>query len=199
MNEEILNNKITKFWEWFQANESNYRDVEDPQKAVEEMDEHVLEFGLFSWEIGESTSRPYYFMISPNGDGDRLNISYKIMEAAPNMWDWEFRFCKPPQDWNYAFETYDKFLVKKEIDAAEWDYILDKTPDGFFEIIICAANMWNIDTEDQLNAAEMVLTKILGEELVIEYLGALEVVTEFSAEQESRSKKLPVLKKLNFG
>ena len=36
------------------------------------------------------------------------------MEVAPNMRDWEFRYCKPPQDWDYSFEIYDKSLVKTE-------------------------------------------------------------------------------------
>ena len=80
---ETLNKKIIQFWEWFQENEANYKEVEDPQAAVEAMDERVLGFGLFSWEIGEGQSRPYYFMISPNGDGNRMDISYKNNGGRP--------------------------------------------------------------------------------------------------------------------
>ena len=66
------------------------------------------------------------------------------------------------------------------------------------KIIICAGNMHNMDSEDKLNAAEMVLTKILGEEIVINYLGALEVVTEFSVQQESKISKIAGIKKTEF-
>lgn len=197
MSTQVLHSKIDRFWNWFLENEHLFKEVSDPQAVVEAMDEHVLGFGLFSWEIGEGDSKPYYFMISPNGDGRRMEISYKIMQAAPDLRDWEFRYCKPPKDWDYQLEIYNRFLVKKIIDASEWEFVLNKTPDRLIEVIVQAVNMHDVDPEDQLNTAEMVLMKILGEELVIDYLCALEVVQEFSIKDDARSQHMRALKR-NF-
>lgn len=195
MNEHLLESKIHQFWDWFSKSDHLFKNMDDPQTAVEEMDNHVLEFGLFSWEIGEGQSRPYYLQVSPNGDGARLDISYKLMKAAPNLRDWEFRYCKPPLDWDYRFEINDQSLVPLTVDASEWEFILKVLPDGLVEVVICAKNMETVDVEDQLNAAEMALTKILGEELVINHLGALEVVKEFSIPQEKYCRNLRTLRK----
>lgn len=184
MDQRVLLSKISHFWEWFQKNEQMFKEVTDPQALVEAMDNQVLEFGMFSWEIGEGKTRPYYLLVSPNGNGNRLEISYKLMEAAPKLRDWEFHYCKPPRNWDYRIEVYDKFLVSQQIDASQWEYVLVKTPDNLVEVIIQANNMSNVDPEDKLNAAETALIKILGEESVIDYLGALEVVSEFSPEHE---------------
>ena len=197
MDQHTLMSKISRFWDWFQESEHLFREVADPQTAVEAMDNHVLEFGMFSWEIGEGHSKPHCLLISPNGDSHRMDISYKIMKAAPNLRHWEFQYCKPPKNWDFQFEIYDQFLVPQIIDAGEWEYVLVKMPGNYVEVIIQANNMANIDPEDKLNAAEMALVKILGEELVIDYLGALEVVHEFRPEHEKRCQNMHSLKR-NF-
>ena len=194
MDQQTLNLKISRFWEWFQQSEQMYREVTDPQAAVEAMDNYVLEFGLFSWEIGEGKSKPHYLMISPNGDGKRMDISSALIKAAPNLQHWEFLYCKPPMDWDFQLEIYDQFLVKQNIDTSEWEYVLFKLPDNYVEVIVRANNMPEVEMEDKLNAAEMVLTKILGEELFINYLGALEVVRDFNDEQGKHSHQMRSLK-----
>lgn len=197
MDQRVLLSKISHFWEWFQENEQMFKEVTDPQALVEAMDNQVLEFGMFSWEIGEGKTRPYYLLVSPNGNGNRLEISYKLMEAAPDLRDWEFHYCKPPRDWDFRVEIHDQFLVSQQIDASEWEYVLVKTPDGLVEVIIQANNMSNVDPEDKLNTAETALIKILGEELVIDYLCALEVVPEFSPEHEHFCQAMRTLRR-NF-
>ncbi|MEO1257905.1 MAG: hypothetical protein AAFZ15_03880 [Bacteroidota bacterium] len=194
MSSSNLQADIDRFWNWFQESEHLFKEVTDPQAVVEAMDEHVLAFGLFSWEIGEGNSRPHYFMISPNGDGRRMEISYKIMKSAPDLRDWEFRYCKPPKDWDFQLEVYNRFLVKQLVDVSKWTYVIHKTPDNMIEVVIRSLNMIDIDTEDQLNAAEAALINILGEELVIDNLGALEVVEEFSIQDDVSSHHMRTLK-----
>ena len=196
MDQQVLNKKISRFWNWFRENEKLFKDTDNPQAAVEAMDEHILEFGLFSWEIGQGWSKPYYLMISPNGDANRLNISYKLIKAAPDLRDWEFRYCKPPQNWNYQFEIHDRFLVKQTIDASEWEFVLLKTQDGYAEVILRINNMNDVEMDDILNAGEMALTRILGEEAVIDRLAALEVVREFSPENEKHAHNIRALRKI---
>ncbi len=195
MDQQTLKSKISRFWDWFQESEHLYREVTNPQVAVEAMDNYVLEFGMFSWEIGEGKSKSHYLMISPNGDGKRLDISCALMEAAPNLQHWEFLYCKPPKDWDFQLEVYDQFLVKQQVDASEWEYVLLQLPGNYVEVTIRVNNMDDVDMEDKLNAAEMALTKLVGEELVINYLGALEIVREFNPDQEKHSHKLGTLRR----
>ncbi len=194
MHEENIKHKISQFWDWFSFNEEMFRNVTDAESAKDAMDNQILEFGLFSWQIKEGDSKPYSLTISPNGDRKRLAISCQIIEAAPTSYDWEFHYCKPPKSWDYIFEMYDQFMLKQKYDTSKWEYVLFNNPDKNIEVIICANNLHGIDLDDRLDAGELVLTNILGEELVIDYLCALEVVDEFIPENKLLSKKIHHLK-----
>ena len=186
---------IIEFWDWFQRDEHMFREIIDPAHAVEQMDNQVLAFGLFSWEIGAGKNKPHYFAISPNGDKGRLELSKKIISLAPEMPDWEFYFCKPAKtNWDFTFEAYDRFLVKHTFDASGWDYILEKNGDGNIEIMVKTENMHVMDFDDELNAVDLVITNILGEELTIHHLDAFETVDEFTEGQIPYCKKMTTLK-----
>jgi hypothetical protein len=189
-----LQSKISQFWTWFQQNEQHYRELTDVQAAKEAMDNHILDFGLFSWEIGEGTSRPHYFVISPNGDAGRLELSRRIIEAAPYLRDWEFYYCRPPKNWDFKFEMYDRYLLKQQFDASNWEFALVERPENQIEIIIKTDNLETLDMDDELDAGDFAITQILGEELVIEYLEAFEMVTEFRPEHPTETYKMPQLK-----
>ncbi len=47
------------------------------------------------------------------------------------------------------------------------------------KILIKASNISQFDQEEQLQMAQMVITNILGEEDVIDYVDVIEVVTDF--------------------
>ncbi len=164
------------------------------EAAKEAMDNHILDFGLFSWEIGEGTARPHYFTISPNGDPKRLELSRRIMDAAPNLRDWEFYYCKPPKNWDFKFEMYDRYLIKQQFDASAWEFALVEQPENQIEIIIKTDNLEPLDVDDELDAGDFAITQILGEELIIEYLEAFEMVTEFGPEHPAERYKMPHLK-----
>ena len=61
-----MEEKIREFWDWFVTHEKKFRDVKDPEKVVEMLNEQVLEFGFFSWQLGEGEYKPHRFIISPN-------------------------------------------------------------------------------------------------------------------------------------
>lgn len=187
--------QIIEFWDWFQKNEHMFREVIDPEHAVESMDEQVLAFGMFAWEIGEGKSKPHYFTLSPNGDKGRLELSKKIIGAAPELSEWEFYPSKQPkQDWDFSFEAFDRYFSKHIFDASNWDYILEKNEDANIEIIVRADNLHVMDLDDELNAVDMVITNIIGEELSIHHLDAFETVNNFEEEQMELCKKIPKLK-----
>lgn len=195
MSQENIPLSIIEFWDWFQRNESMFREIIDPAHAMDTMNEHVLAFGLFAWEIGEGKNKPHYLTISPNGDKARLELSKKIIGAAPNLEKWEFHFCKQSKpSWDYIFEGYDRFFAKQIFNASEWEYVLGKNEDGAIEILVQANNLHVMDFDDELNAVDLVITNILGEELIINHLDAFETVDKFDEEQAIYSKKLPTLK-----
>ena len=80
----ILEKKIDQFWSWFVQMEGPIRSFfteEEPVNKdliIESMNNRVLDFGMFTWEIGPGMNQPYYFLISPNGDKERLQISRQI-------------------------------------------------------------------------------------------------------------------------
>lgn len=186
---------IIEFWDWFQKHEHLYREVSDPEYAVEAMNNQVLSFGLFAWEIGAGKSKPHAFTISPNGNKERLALSEKIISAAPGMPDWEFHFCKQPKDdWDFTFEAYDRFLTKLTFEAKDWEYLLEKNGEGEIEIMVRGENLDVLDLDDELNAVDLVITNILGEEWVIHHLDAFVTVDDFAPEQLPRVKKMPTLR-----
>ena len=97
MNQDIQA-KIEQFWNWFTENEHRFRKVTDVREAVEAMDDQILEFGLFKWEIGPGINKPFYLTLSPNGNEERLELSKMIMDLSPDLRQWEFNYCKPLGD-----------------------------------------------------------------------------------------------------
>lgn len=194
MQRESIRLDIVDFWDWFQVHEHMYRDIVDAQAAVDAMNEQVLQFGLFSWEIGEGKTKPHYLTLSPNGDKGRLELSKKIVAAAPELPQWEFNYCKPPKDWDFTFEAFDQFMIKQQFDASGWEYLLQRNEDSEVEIFILADNLHVLDADDEMNAIDLVLTNVLGEENVIHNLDAFEVVDEFEPQFDDLIEKLPLLR-----
>ncbi|MEM6380665.1 MAG: hypothetical protein AAF705_20950, partial [Bacteroidota bacterium] len=80
MNNDFLDQKIDDFWEWFLLMEQRFLDFfEDrtpgnKEALIEHLNNKVLDFGLFSWEMGPGKTKKYYFTVSPNGNEQRMRI-----------------------------------------------------------------------------------------------------------------------------
>ena len=88
------------------------------------LDNQVLQFGVFSWEIRKTENSKHSFIISPNGKEKLLQLSEAIMGEAPPLIDWEFYPAKPAIDWNFVIEVYDNFFVKQTVNTSNWKYQL---------------------------------------------------------------------------
>ena len=200
-----IESKIQSFWEWFieteEAIQEYFSEEEMVDKAalIESIDERVLDFGLFSWEIGPGVGRPFYLTISPNGNRERLRISKMIMESAPNLPDWEFHYAKPPKAWDLSFILFDDFMVEREVDASPWRYALRKRAEGRLEVILEAKNASHLDSDTLLMAGERVVANLLGEELMINQVYRVEVVEELEPGQREESAPIGTLGDLGFG
>ena len=176
--------KIRDFWSWFLKNENQFKEVKDAKAAIEALNNQILSFGLFSWEIGEGNEKPYYLAISPNNDKNRLRLSKMIVDLAPDLPDWEFYFTKKPIEWDFILEMYDPFGIKQSYNTADWEYTLIEKPNGKIDLHIFAENIHALDMEDQLIGADVAVIRIIGEENRINYVEAIKLVIDFEPEQE---------------
>lgn len=176
MDKDLFKSKIKEFWKWFVINEQKFRIISDPHAVREMLDNQVLQFGVFSWEIGEGIRKSHTFTISPNGNPKMLRRSEAIIGEAPELAHWEFFAAKPSREWNFIFEMYDSFMVKREIDAAEWEYIIRMTPEQKLRILIYAENIDFLDEEDKVVASDLVINTIIGEMDKIYYVDSISFV-----------------------
>jgi len=137
----LLKNKIDHFWQWFVKHEQQFRKISDPVATRELLDNQVLQFGIFSWEIGVGKNKPHSFTISPNGDPKMLRRSEAIIGEAPDLPDWEFFAAKPPENWDFIFKMFDSTMLPRTINAAEWKYVLRMVEDQKLEVLLYAENI----------------------------------------------------------
>jgi hypothetical protein len=185
-----LKNKIDEFWNWFVANEEKFRIITDPHLAREMLDNQILQFGVFSWEIGEGKSKPHTLTISPNGNANMLRRSQAIIGEAPNLKDWEFFAAKPARDWDYVLEMYDSFMVKQRINIADWEYLFRMTPNFKIRILIYAENIDFLDEDDKRSASDFVVNSIIGEADKIDYIDSIEFISFVNETQDDYIKSI---------
>ncbi len=189
----ILEKKIDQFWSWFVQMEGPIRSFfteEEPVNKdliIESMNNRVLDFGMFTWEIGPGKEQPYYFLISPNGDKERLHISRQIIGSAPSLEHWELFPGRQTLDAPLSFNLYDNFYRTCEIDAQEWEFALNGDSNQGFELVIKALNIDYLDEDTQFEAADRVAMGLLGEENFIDFIDEIILVTGFEEEEETRS------------
>lgn len=188
--------KIKQFWDWFIDNEFEFREVTDSKRVVELLNNQVLDFGLFAWEIGEGIDKPHSFTLSPNGDKRRLQLSKDIFEKAPELRQWEFNYCKPINpDWDFTFEVFNSMLVKQTYDASKWEFVLVEEEDQKISILLRAQNIVTLDYDDLPSVGSLVIINLLGEETKIKNIHRIEFVDEFLPDDEKWTFPLPHLKR----
>lgn len=194
MNSAQFKNKINEFWEWFVEHEEKFRIIQDPHATREMLDNQILQFGVFAWEIGEGRDKLHTFTISPNGSSKMLRRSQAIIGEAPEMRYWEFFAAKPARDWDFILEMYDSFMVKQRIDTADWEYLLRMTPEFKIRILLYAENIDFLDEDDKKSAADFVIDSIIGEADRIDYVDSIEFIPLVDETQEDDIKSLLEMK-----
>jgi hypothetical protein len=202
-NKKLDSEKVENFWKWFAVNEHIIREVLDddfhPDKnfIVQSLDNHILEFGMFTWEIGpsqnNSSDKPFYLIISPNGDKELLSISKSVVKLAPELNDWQFYSSKQVKNADLNFSIYDDNMHERHFDAAEWNFVLSHLPNLETKVILEAKNISHLDSDTKITAAHLALTAILGEEKKINSVAEILIVSEFEEEHRSKSKSIDLL------
>lgn len=188
--------KVKQFWDWFIDNEYQFREVTDTKTVIELLNNQVLNFGLFAWELGEGRKKPHSFTLSPNGDKRRLQLSREIIKQAPDLRQWEFYYCKKEKrGWDYSFEMYNSGMIKQIYDASKWEFVLAEEDNEKISILFCAPNIATIDFDDLPAVGNMVVINLLGEELKTNHVHSIEFIDDFLPEDEKWIFDLPDLRR----
>ena len=193
-----VEDKIEKFWCWFEMNEHRITLAIDNESAadslVEDLDNLILDLGAFSWEAGPGKNKTWFLTISPNENKVLLEVSKRIIAAAPNLEDWEFNYFKHAKNWNRKFVIYDDLMNEQKIDASNWKFAALNYVDDMIEIIIEADNIQHLDRETAQTAAELVVMNEIGEEIKINKIKAVAIVNELDEPSSSNKSDIQYLK-----
>lgn len=193
MNQPLDVFKVEEFWEWFVKEQAWILTLleedghPDRERLVQALNNWVLSFGRFKWEIGEGEAKRYHLTLSPNGDEELLERSRYIMGFAPELAEWEFHHAYPAKDFEFEFSLYDENFEKHLIDADDWHVGLLRYPDLKVKIFLEADNILHLDLQTQEAAANYVLMNLVGEETMIAHVEELEIVAELDEKYEAVS------------
>ena len=169
----INEENILDFWRWFVKNESRIqkciltKDSKEQEKIVHSLNEFVLGFGAFSWDIGQNEEDQWFFTISPNLNGDLLQTSKSVIAVAPNHLNWFFYSSKQTKTWDYQLEVYDELLDIFTVDTSKWHYNAFEEEDGSIELIFEIGSLAKKHSEAIENAITAFIINELGEEILI--------------------------------
>lgn len=200
MNQPEFQPKIDAFWQWFVRTEEQIltffaADVDDDRATlIESINNQVLDFGLFAWEISPGEQKPYRFTISPNSNAERLALSKLIISKAPLLRNWEYFYAKPAKDWDFVLSVYDDWMMERSIEAFQWHYVLLEYPNDTLELLIQAQNIHFMDEESQRAAIDQVLINIVGEEDNITFFTNVRIVDQIPDEYIETSAPIRELK-----
>lgn len=185
---------INSFWNWFSDHHKDFEESFDNRSLINELDDRINSLGGFAWEIGPGAVAENQLVISPKGDLDLLPYTKEIISYAKNIHGWEFHYTKPPKQWELIFDLQKHNGDKIRIDASMWEYVLLKYDDGMFEIIIQTCDLHELNENEKLTVAEILLDGILGEEKRMVYICNIDVVEKL--EEQYKNKKSDI-KNLN--
>ena len=196
--------KIEVFWQWFVKNESIIKDCIEldstPKQAyiVNQLNELILDLGLFTWDIGLNNSNEWFLTISPNGSEKFLSISQHIMLEAPEFLNWTFHASRPPKNWDRTFIVHSFDMEEIEIDASEWFFHLHNEEHDQNSIIIEAKGIEELDQETANEAAHQFLVSELGEKITMEGFSNIEISGKLENKLARDKKSISELKTLFY-
>jgi hypothetical protein len=181
--------ETSEFWGWFKKHSSELAAHDIPEALIEELETRLHEIHELDWEIGPGRNAPNFFALSPRGDKDLLKLTRAVITKAPDLPAWEFFPAKPPRNWNLVFSlTVDDASI--EIDGKLWEFIAYKFKDGTYDLVFKPDSTKGL-SEDYLYWAAMIIADgELGEEIRMELVQTLEVVTAWDAKMTPSARKL---------
>jgi len=182
--------KITAFWKWFVKSEKVIKECIELDSSpnqdyiVHEMNELILDLGVFTWDVGLDDFNDWFLTISPNGNSDYLKVSQEIILAAPNHMNWTFHSSKPAKVWDRKFLVYSFEMEEYSIDAGSWEFVISNNEENTIDLIIVADNLAHLDPDTAELAANQFLVSELGELTTIRRIGSVSIVEKIEERRE---------------
>lgn len=155
---------IEAFWEWFKENEPKIKEIALSGSAAEQawlkeqLDQHILSIGKFSWEINQGEQSELELVISPNRDYDLFKTSKKVISESPSLENWSFLASKKANLALDPFELYDVSIELRTFQPSQWQVKVDGKTIEVFD-----PSFEKIDDETCLFAAQIALSSYMGE------------------------------------
>ena len=193
---QINEDKLEAFWQWFVKNSTiikqviEHNDTNQSERIVEELNNFILDFGMFTWDIGQNEDNVWFFLISPNGDPELLLMSQRIMADAPSHLEWLFLSSRPSKSWDRQFSIYNNEMDLIQIDGTYWSYLAFEEDNGQIELVFEAQNIAHLDEETAEFAVNQFLVNELGEKERILKISSVTVVPII--DEEDQEDKYPI-------
>lgn len=174
--------RVARFWSWFEAHSTAVASLlgDSPSgDLAREISRRVslLHEGL-GWEVGPGTETTYQFVISPNGNRERLRISRAIVQQAPALAGWEFFCAKPPKSWNLELDVVEGRRIV-HVNCRSWQYRLTGFSDNtFFDVDLYPEPLEDLNDGTYRRVGVLLVEGEIGEELFIERIDRVIVHSE---------------------
>lgn len=196
----LAEDKIEAFWQWFVQNHERIKNciedaaAPDREYIIENLNNHILNLGTLTWDVGLDGNDEWFFMLSPNGVEELLPISEQIINEAPLFLDWKYYASKPALDWDRNFSLYDQEMEVVEIDASNWRYVAFDSDNDKIEIVLEVPVVQHLSEETAFTAATIFLNNEVGEKALIEFVDSYSIVSVLELEDDEESNSISELK-----
>ncbi|WP_428386515.1 hypothetical protein [Mucisphaera sp.] len=149
--------EITDFWVWFASEEALLRQASELPEVVHLISDRVDQLGDFDWEIGPDSDRTecLFFALSPGRCREKLSVTRRIVELAPDVDGWIFRHAKPRKAWFQRFTLPDSEGVTHVLDGSTATYALVRFGEDDYDVYLSSDCFEVLPVELRQDAAEL--------------------------------------------
>jgi hypothetical protein len=193
----VHSEKIRTFWESFASRrieiEACYEAGRFDGMAVL-MDKQVHELNeRLVWEVGPGKMLEYSLTISGEGDRDLRMLCQTIVDSAPQINGWEFYPARQARPAPPGIS----FLGKSQVSSHDWRYIAKPhSSSGRVDITILSDQFNRVPEKEALEAVQLYLDFVFGEDIVEEYLGIVSISQLSDSELSRPIAELPLVVRL---
>jgi hypothetical protein len=182
----ILNQEVKDFWLWFADNRSaieSLLDRDDAQSLSALLTPRVKRLHPdFSWELGPGKKTEFALAISSAANRSLRSTVAEIVRAAPSLRGWEFYPARQPKGAPPKIHLVGR---AREITTEGWRFVGNRRKDGKINLTIIDQNLTTLPKADAVNAVFLFLDSALGEDLVEEWIGDIQILDAIPAEGSS--------------
>ena len=136
--------------------------------ALQVVDEEIM------WEFGAEISGDYQLIITPESERQLRPLVNSIIEQAPQIASWRFYAYRQPQNFS---DTEDIVLDRTGIKISDMKAIVQAGDGNLVDVLFVSSNFKPAKEETFTHAAFLTTEYSLGEEILDNWIGAVQVVS----------------------